>query len=159
VTGADLPPSCREDRIVADWLTAVRAYRSGDSLTLADALVGPPMADEAVAYARLFALVAVASRACGHAQRASTPRTDPGKFYGTAVLGPDGKRADPNDSTEAANAVAAARLMTAAANGDEDMVFDLIAAHMPPDAAIERAGVLLDLITLYCAHTDRTARW
>lgn len=149
----DLPDTCRAERIVADWLTAVQAFRNHDHHGVVDALTPEGMGDVET-YTRLVGLVTVAAEACGFVQRKLMPH-DPDDFYGMAVTDErTGAAVDPDSCVEDANTVAAARLMVAAANQDQAQVRALVMAHMPFDGAMERSGVLLDLLGLYCALTE-----
>ena len=139
------------DDVLDSFLRAVDAYKRGDCEGMVSALRGPSTSDDSLIYAWVCGLVYVAAAATGYLFREITP-VPPGGFYGFELLHTEtGKSVSPNDSPDAANAVAAGRMVTAAANGDDDMLIDLVAAHIPPQGPAYRAKVVFDLIGLYAA--------
>ncbi|GEL19303.1 hypothetical protein [Pseudonocardia asaccharolytica] len=156
-----LPDSCALDRIERDWCAAVDAYRNGDPSGVADALC-PPDLGSVETYTRLFALTALAAHVCGQQYR-KVHKVDPdpdrdGAFFGVEVVDAVTDRVvTPDDGIKEANVVAAGRLIAAAANGDVEMVTDLVHAHMPFEGSHERSGVLLDLLGIYCAMSSAAA--
>lgn len=153
MSAADLPASCQLDRLTDDWLTAVAAYRNEDADGVAYAF-SPPGLGEVETYTRLCGLIILAAECCGLEYRKTNP-PGPFGFYSVRIENViTGDSVNPDDSVEDANVVAAARLITASANRDGDMLHDLVRAHMPFEGEIERSGVLLDLLAIYCALTE-----
>lgn len=144
-----LPESCQLDRLIKDWCAAVDAYRHRDSRGVADAF-SPPDLGEVETYTRIVGLTNLAAQVCGAEVRKSFPRNPLG-FYALSVEDlQTGMPVDPFADMDKANVVAAGRMVVAAANCDMEQTDALVRAHLRFDGAMERSGVLLDLLRIYC---------
>jgi hypothetical protein len=151
-----LPDSCQLDRLIRDWCDAVDAYQRKDPAGVSDAF-SPPDLGEVETYTRLLGLVMIAAELCGVEQRKAHP-PNPFGFYALRVEDvTTGRSVDPDQGVEEANTVAAGRLIIAAANQDHEQVEALARAHMPFDGDMKRSGVLLDLLSIYCAMAGSNA--
>lgn len=146
----DLPDSCQFDRLVRDWCDAIAAYNRRDAFAVATAFY-PPDLGEVETFTRLCGLVTFAAYACGAEHRKAHPPS-PFGFYAVRIENViTGADVDPFAGMAEANIVAAGRLITAAANNDHEQLSALVQAHLRFDGAVERSGVLLDLLSIYCA--------
>lgn len=148
----DLPDACQVDRLIADWCAAEAAFRNRDARGVADAFT-PRELGEVDTFTRLVGLTTLAAQVCG-ADIRKQHSPNPLGFYGLAVEDiTTGCAVDPFAGMDEANVVAAGRMVVAAANLDHDQVHALVQAHLRFDGAMERSGVLLDLLRLHCAMT------
>lgn len=146
----ELPAVCEPDRLIRDWCAAEAAFRRRDGLGIVDALI-PSDLGEVETYTRIIGLTIIAAESCGIQVRESYP-PNPLGFYALSVEDiRTGLDVDPFAGMSQANTVAAGRMIVAAANNDHDQVAALVQAHLQFDGDMERSGVLLDLLGLYCA--------